>query len=249
VAISPTQSQVLQALRGFLMSPSVLAPFNPSVVAAQQNRVAEPATPNFVVMTPIMSRRLETNIDSSADVRCVASINGTVMTVTSVTIGELAVGATVQGTGVLPGTTIANFATGSGAVGTYTVSPSQTTISQVMSAGSLVFQLNSEFTIQLDFHSPDLTTASDMAQTASTLIRDSFATSYFAALNPPFNQVAPLYADDPAQRPFINEAQQFEYRWVLDCHLQVNQVVSTPAPYADSLIATLEDVVVLYPET
>ena len=41
-----------------------------------------------------------TDLNSSADVRCVASIAGTVMTVSDVSLGTLLVGATVQGTGV-----------------------------------------------------------------------------------------------------------------------------------------------------
>lgn len=50
---------------------------------------------------------------------------GTTLTVLSVTSGVLYVGAVISGTGVTAGTTITAFGTGTGGVGTYTVSASQ----------------------------------------------------------------------------------------------------------------------------
>jgi len=55
-----------------------------------------------------------------------ASISGTVMNVTAVASGALVVGQTIYGTGVTANTTITSFGTGSGGVGTYNVSASQT---------------------------------------------------------------------------------------------------------------------------
>ena len=55
-----------------------------------------------------------------------ASIATTVLTVTAVVSGTLAVGMTLTGTGVTAGTTITALVTGTGGVGTYTVSASQT---------------------------------------------------------------------------------------------------------------------------
>lgn len=54
-----TQSDVLTALRGFLLAvlPGI------EVVLAQINRVPEPQGDNFVTMTPILLERLETNTD------------------------------------------------------------------------------------------------------------------------------------------------------------------------------------------
>jgi hypothetical protein len=58
---------------------------------------------------------------------CVGSISGTTLTVSAVpTIGSLAVGQTITGTGIAPNTTITAILTGSGGIGTYTVTPSQT---------------------------------------------------------------------------------------------------------------------------
>jgi hypothetical protein len=55
-----------------------------------------------------------------------ADISGTTMTVSAVTSGTLKIGQTIEGTGVTNGTIIKAFGTGSGGVGTYTVSASQT---------------------------------------------------------------------------------------------------------------------------
>ena len=61
-----------------------------------------------------------------------ASIATTVLTVTAVTRGVLAIGMTLSGTGVTVGTTITAMVTGTGGTGTYTVSASQTVSSTVI---------------------------------------------------------------------------------------------------------------------
>lgn len=53
-------------------------------------------------------------------------ISGTTLTITNVLGGSLYIGATITGTGVTAGTRVTDFLTGSGGVGTYTVSVSQT---------------------------------------------------------------------------------------------------------------------------
>jgi len=58
-----------------------------------------------------------------------ASISGTTMTVTAIATGVIYIGATITGAGVTGGTTITGFIGGSGGVGTYTVSASQTVAS------------------------------------------------------------------------------------------------------------------------
>jgi hypothetical protein len=61
-----------------------------------------------------------------------AAITGTTMTVSAVASGTLRLGMEITGTGVTAGTRITNFGTGSGGVGTYTVSASQTVTSRAM---------------------------------------------------------------------------------------------------------------------
>lgn len=56
----------------------------------------------------------------------VGEISGTTLTITNVTGGALYIGATITGTGVTAGTRVTDFLTGSGGIGTYTVSVSQT---------------------------------------------------------------------------------------------------------------------------
>lgn len=60
------------------------------------------------------------------------SISGTTLTVSAVTSGTLYVGQTIQGTGVTALTIITALGTGSGGVGTYTVSTSQTVSSTTL---------------------------------------------------------------------------------------------------------------------
>ena len=216
-----------------------------TVIAGQANRAAEPANPYFVVMTPIRSPRLATNLDGNADVKFSGSIAGNTMTVTVVDTGTIKVGSTVFGTGVASNTTIQALGTGTGGTGTYQVSGSQTLTSRTLSAGAKTMTQDSEFVVQLDFHSPD-TLAGDFAKAVSTSFRDEYATSFFAALSPPLNSVTPLYADDPEQRPFINENDQYEWRWVLEAHLEADQTVTVPQQYADAASITVVDVAASY---
>lgn len=67
-----------------------------------------------------------------------ASISGTTMTVTAVGSGALSVGQTLSGAGVTAGTKITANGTGTGGVGTYTVSASQTVSSTTISAAGAV---------------------------------------------------------------------------------------------------------------
>ncbi|MGC4041417.1 MAG: hypothetical protein QM710_11710 [Flavobacterium sp.] len=83
-----------------------------------------------------------TTVGATASAIVTASITGTTMTVTGVTSGMLAVGQALWGTGITGGTTITAFGTGSGGVGTYTVSASQT----VGSTTIKTFTIGSTFT-------------------------------------------------------------------------------------------------------
>jgi hypothetical protein len=62
------------------------------------------------------------------------SITTTTLTVTAVTSGRLVVGQKITGTGVTAGTTITAYVTGTGGIGTYTVSASQTVTSTTITA-------------------------------------------------------------------------------------------------------------------
>ena len=221
-----------------------------TVIAGQQNRAAEPANPFFAVLTPIRFDRLETNVDSSEDTKFTGSISGQVLTVTAIQFGEVSQGDLLFGTGPLIfGTSVINQISGfSGGTGTYLVSASQMLSSQTLSCGTKTLQQNMKATVQVDFHGSD-TTAGDFAQTVSTCLRDEFGVDFFAALTPPLNGVVPAYADDPRQVPFINDSQQYEWRWMLEVCLLVNQIVSVPQQYADSVSVDVVSVDATFPPT
>jgi len=76
------------------------------------------------------------------------SIAATTLTVTAVTTGTLYVGAVITGTGVTVGTTITALGTGTGGVGNYTVSPSQSVSStNITSVTSVTIPPGSNWTV------------------------------------------------------------------------------------------------------
>lgn len=170
------------------------------------------------------------------------------MTVTALDpdFGPILKDATVFGIDLLDDTTVLAFGTGTGAAGTYVVSRSQTVASEKMSAGGRTVMMSSRLVVQVDFHSLNNLSA-DMAQTVAMLFRDQVAVSIFAGLTAPLNNVAPFYADDPAQRPFQNENQQYEWRWIVEAHMQMNQTCRVAQQFADQITVTLEDVTATIP--
>ena len=100
---SPTQSNVLAALRSFLLG---VLPSSVGVYQAQQNRVPEPQEADFVIMTPLRNPRLATNVDGFADVQFTGAITLAVLTVSAVLFGVITPGATLFGTGVALNTII-----------------------------------------------------------------------------------------------------------------------------------------------
>lgn len=87
-----------------------------------------------------------------------ASITTTVLTVTAVTSGTFKVGQTISGTGVTAGTYIVSLGTGTGGVGTYNVSVSQT-------AGSTA--ITSQSNIETIFYVGDTVTTGQMVKISS----------------------------------------------------------------------------------
>lgn len=62
----------------------------------------------------------------NAGLNMTGSIAGTVMTISAVAAGKLVVGSRVWGAGIATGTVVTSLGTGTGGIGTYNVSPSQT---------------------------------------------------------------------------------------------------------------------------
>ncbi|MGJ4855509.1 hypothetical protein ACN6KF_001455 [Labrys sp. La1] len=235
---APTQSNIFVALRSFL---TAILPAGVEVVQGQDNRVPEPQGEDYVLMVPILRNRLSTNIHTPHDVSFIGSIAGTTLTVTEMTLGSIDVGQAVFGLGVTSGTTIAGLGTGSGGVGTYTVSLAQTVAAGALASGSEEIMQPTQVTIQLDVHGPN---SGDNAQTISTLMRDPVGVDLFAASS---FDIAPLHADDPKQMPFVNGEQQWEWRWIVDAVLQVNASLTVPREFAESVSVSTHNVQADFP--
>lgn len=246
VTVSPSQAAVQATFRLLLLS---VLPAGVEVVEGQDNRVPEPESPDFVVMTVLSGYRLSTNLDEEVDAVFVGSIAGGVLTATSLLSGVIQVGASVfgrVGSAVAPGSQITGLISGSGGPGTYSVSPSQSIPSQTLAASATAIQESTEVEFQLDVHSPVVARAADMARAISASFRDDYAVQFFADNGMPL--AAPLHADDPRQMPFVNEEKQYETRWVVGARLQVNYVVSGfPQQYAGSLQIVTTEVEAAFP--
>lgn len=241
-SLSVTQSAAQTVLRSFL---TTLLP-NADVIEAQNNRVPEPANVNFIVMTAIRRDRIETNTDSYVDVLFTGSIANTVLTASSFNFGSLSNGNPVFGINVAPTTSIVGQLSGPvGGPGTYTVTPSQNVASELLASGTQSLLSPTELTYQLDVHSNTVDTAATMAQIITTAFRDSYAFDFFTAQNP---NVVPLYADEAKQIGFISGEDQWETRWIIEAHLQVNAaLINLPQQFAGALSVGLVDVNATYP--
>lgn len=254
MAISPTQSNVLTALRTFLADPSVLGSIvDPdNIIMGQPNQVPEPQAEKFVVMTPGTMTRLSTNIDTPVDALFAGSIDNDQMTITSEAVGytgQIEVGSFIFGVGVAPGTRVTDMGTGTGAAGVYTVVPAGQTVASgtVLAAGTLEIKQPTHVVVQVAFHdaSPE---AGDLAAIVTTLFRDQFGVQLFRDQAPNYG-VGPLYADEARQAPFLNGEQQIEFRWAVDVHLQANFVVTTPQQFFEVCGIEVLSVEALFPAT
>lgn len=224
--VSPNQDALDTLIRNFLLA---ILPIGMEVIQGLPNRVAEPSSGDFVVFTPILKTRISTNVDDDDDALYTASIAGTVMTASAVSFGTIRVGAPVFGSGLAVGTAIASLGTGTGGVGTYNVSPSQTISSRLMASGVHLMLQPTQCTIQVDIHGPS---SPDNAQMLSTMFRDPWTVEKFIELDPAIN-ITPLYASNPKQMPFTNAEHQVEYRYVVDLIMQANVSLIVPQQFAD----------------
>jgi hypothetical protein len=231
--VFPAESDVVTALRSFLLS---VLPAGTSVILGQVNRVPEPAGEDFVVMVPLRRPRLSTNVDGAEDVRFTGTIAGTILNVTDVDFGAIAVGSTIFGVGVAPATIVTAFGTGTGGIGTYVVSVSQNVAEEILAAGTTRVMAPTDVVVQLDVHGP---ASGDNVQMIEALFRDGYAVQFFEDLG---TGISPLYAEEPHQAPFINAESQYESRWALNVHMQVDEIVSIPKQYADAIEVELRPV-------
>ncbi len=242
IVVTPTQDDIQTVLRTVLLG---VLPSGFDIVEGQINRVAEPQAENYAVMWPTNTMRLSTNLRDYADAKCIASIAGDVLTVSEIDFGTIGVGNQVFGEGVTEGTIISAQTSGpSGGVGTYTIAPAPQNVgAEVMAMGVFNVTQPQQFTVQIDVHGPNSVAN---AGAITTMLRDDYAVEAFAAINP---AVSPLFAEDPVQMPFVNDQNQYEWRWIVKAALQVNQTVhNIPQQFADEAVVGLIDVDAAYGE-
>jgi hypothetical protein len=214
------------------------------IIRGQVNRVPEPAQPDYVIMWPLMRGRLATNSDSWVDSYCTGFITNNVLTVTAVGNGIVAPGQTlyVVDQTITAGCYIMSQLTGTpGGIGTYQTTPTLPITSDTIYCGTAASIQPTEHVIQVDVHGPG---SADNAQRISTLWFDQFSVTAFVNLG---LDIAPLYATDPRQLAFANGEQQYEDRWSIDLHMQVNPIVTVTQQFADQAIAILKPIEVYYP--
>lgn len=85
-----------------------------------------------------------------------------------------------------------------------------------------------ELSIQVDVYSE---TASDQSNVISTLFRDAYAYNFFP------ENIKPLYCDDPKQIVFVNDAMQYEKRFMIMFYLQYDPTVTVSTQLAVELNA------------
>ncbi len=213
------------------------------ILKGQQNRIAQPPAPNYVVATSLRRERLETNVDTAVDCYFQASTLGTTLTVTEVAYGTIKPGTQLFGVGVAANTIIRSQISGTtGGIGTYLLNNAQTiTPAQGMACGTNSLLQPTKVTVQIDVYGPN---SADYAQTISTAFRDEYGVDLFAASG---FDVAPLYADDPRQLPLVDGEAQYEDRWMIEAVMQANVTVVVPQQFAGALSLDLVEVDAAYP--
>jgi hypothetical protein len=226
VSLSILETNIFTVLRGFLLSVSLPGTL---VIRGLINRVAEPNAVNFIEMLPLMQDRFAGNVDTYETTTFTGSISGNTLTVSAVAQGTLELQGVISGPGITIGTTITAFGSGTGGVGTYTVSPSQTVISGPMQSGFKLAEQDTMVTVQINVHGPS---SADNAQIITTLFRDEYACDFFTAQG---FDMQPLYTETPRQVAFDNGEQQYEEMWIIDMAMQVNPVVTVSQGFATEL--------------
>jgi hypothetical protein len=128
---------------------------NTLVIDAANNRVGVGTATPDVSLHVNSTNAIRIPVGTTAqrpDATFTASISGTTMTVASspAPVGTIAVGQTVNGTGVTVNTTITALGTGSGGAGTYTVSESQTVSSSVLTSARVGYVRYNTTTAQFE---------------------------------------------------------------------------------------------------
>lgn len=234
--LSITESVVFTALRLVLGTYGLVCDGDIPIVRGQVNRVPEPKESDYIVMWPLFRNRLGTNREICTDTQFHGLIQNNVLSVTSIILGEIFAGLPVY---CHDGTTcrVSHQISGeAGGVGSYCVSTVVDKPSQIIYGGSRQVLQSTDWVVQCDVHGPN---SGDNVQRISALWYDGYTVFQFAELGV---NIAPLYADDPKQIPFINAEEQYENRWCISLHAQLNPIVAVTQQFADQLKPTVIDV-------
>lgn len=84
---------------------------------------------------------------------------------------------------------------------------------------------STKIAFQLDCYGPS---ASEYAQVIDTAWRSHLAVDFLKSYG-----LTPLFNDGPRKMPVVNGEHQYELRWVVTVHLQVNPSITAPREFAD----------------
>lgn len=107
-------------------------------------------------------------------------------------------------------------------------------------SGTVGKRQSTDWRVQLDVYGEG---AEDAATILAALFRSDVAFEWLANHDHP---IRPLYAGEPKNMAFINDAMNYEDRWMLEVHLHANPTVSVSQQFADSLSVGLVAANVLY---
>lgn len=243
VLLSLVESQGLIALRSFLTE---ILPPTVDIIKGEINRVPEPAGPDFVIYWPLSQDRLGTNYTTYQDIAFFGSVAGSVLTVTNVINGgPLTPGLILLDTlnAVQANSVLGNQISGTppGYTGTYSITPSQTVAIETIYEGIRFDQVAVDWTVQVDVHGPN---SGDNSRIIESLFRSEYGTENFVSSG---YDVTPLYAEAPKQTPFINQENQYEYRWSVMLCMQINPITSVAQQFANQLQVETIGVLETYP--
>ena len=233
----PTESYEFTALRSFLLG---ILPSGVDIIQGQVNRVAQPSSPDYIVYWPLRQSRLSTNIVETYDNQFMGSISGSTLVVAEPVLFSSPLSSGMLLTDGSVGAIAANTVLGdqvsgsAGGTGTYLVSPAQNLTAEMVYAGQRTDLTPTDYVVQCDVHGPN---GADNARRIEGLFRSEYATQTFTD-NDPTESVVPLYCDEIKQVPFINDSRQYENRYTLDLHLQINPVVGTPQDFTTEIDVT-----------
>lgn len=206
-----------------------------TILQGQQNYIPEPKPQDFIVMWPIGGERLSFNIDYDYDNSVIGSITDNVLSVNDV-FGYITPGLylyntnlPVNGVKVLSQLSPKQGEAPLNGAGTYQLAKTPNQFNQKFWCGAHSVMTPQEYIVQCDVHGPN---SGYNVRTLSTLWRDDSSGTLARQLGA---YIAPFYADGPRQMPFIDGGQNYEQRWTVDLHMQINPVVNVTQQFADQL--------------